>query len=166
MDPETLNFIAQIFEDHGNTDAGVELIIQRFHNNQELTNWCIRTKAKDVLLAAQRNARKAIETDPSQAQMNAPRTFSRALQESANHRYGRFFYWPLPDGTPLRHATKEQLEAAIRLYKRNAKGNARKMRFVERINERVGRGQRVEDVLTEQEIREISNQTENEQSVL
>jgi hypothetical protein len=66
----------------------------------------------------------------------------------------------------LRHATKEQLEAAIRLYKRNAKGNARKMRFVERINERVGRGQRVEDVLTEQEIREISNQTENEQSVL
>ena len=158
----TLHKLAgEVFAAHHFSDASIEVLEKLIFKDNTALKLAVRDAAETALrhrmsLMRSRIIREAATPDRGVG----PRIFSREEQEAVGRRgerYTGFMDWPMMNGLRLADETKEHLITAAARFQKNADGNARNAAFLRAVAERLRDGQRVGDVLTERQLRNMMN---------
>lgn len=138
-----------IFGSHGYTDIAINMVIDEIDSDPEMRLEAVRTAAMDAVMVAQREFRSQIING------GTPKTYSREMQRRLQQSVVGFFSWPMMNGSRLADATKELLETDAARYQANAEGNARNASFLRAVAAKVGEGQKVKDVFSEEQLTKL-----------
>jgi hypothetical protein len=167
---ESLNntALAVYLKHDGCIETAKEEIKQLIRANEILLDQAVEQAANASIHKAKTQARRQIEgRKPAEEgettkEDRMPRTFPRRLRESVVYECGKYFSWPLMDGTPLRAATREHLLEDASRYRGNAHGNLKSALFSEYVAAKVPEGRTVGDVptLTEKHLAKLMQKAE------
>jgi len=135
------------YEQYGYTPMAVEEMVVVILANAMTVRAAVEMAAKEALREVQREARCVIARD-----CGSPRTYSRRFRDSIVVACGKFYNWPLPDGTRLSVATRTQVMKSAVGYRQREIGNARQAAFLEAVAAGMQDGQMVADAWTEAQL--------------
>lgn len=156
---EQLRAVARgAYEKHGMGEEALKEVEEYIRKNEDLFNDAIRLAAKEVLGAAQHMARQRIVAPAA----FVPKKYSKEFQQSVQYACGKFFNWPLMDGTKLGEARKEHLLRDAARFQINAQANAKNARFLEMIAAKLPEDKTVREVFSEEQLRVFMNKARRE----
>lgn len=136
------NLAIKIYEQHGNSEAAIELLIEEFRKHPVILGEILRFAAKDALEDAQGYSRQIIEKENPQI----PRQYKQEYQQSIRSVLGGYLNWPLAGGMLLQDATQTDLYKQMDRYCKLVGGNLCNALFCHLVATRIQPGQRVGDV--------------------
>ncbi len=148
----------------GSNDETKAQLILEIKGDADILEAAIRLAA-DTAMASARHAARAIIIAATPA-AQAPKVFSPEFAASVEISCGRFYSWPLTDGTLLADATKDKLVRDATLYRRQAAGCARNGRFLELVAARLREGQQVREAYTEEQLARTMRRAERDEAVV
>ncbi len=140
----------KLVEEKGFSEECVSVLTDLITSDQDLVSKAVRELAISSLSDARHAARSRIARE--QTKGDKPKIFSPSFQESVSFSCGKYFNWPMMDGSFLSMADKTHLLLDAMKYRKNARGNFRNARFLELVAEKIRPGQKVEEVLTERQL--------------
>jgi hypothetical protein len=150
--------VVALAENDNNTDAAEEYLIELFQSDPDLLRALVRGAVKSAVTTnvggVIRDQRKAII---------ARQEYSKERADAAGARIAHNFVrvvkslldFPLSKGTLLKDATNVEVLASADRYEKQSSTMAHRARWLRALAERVPNGQRVGDVLTESNVKEI-----------
>ena len=143
----------RIYVEHGSTPTAQEMLQALIRGDETMLDHAIRMAAETALSAARHAARSVIVAATPAA--SAPKVFSREFSESVQIAVGRYYNFPLMDGTLLADATKDKLLRDSSRYAAQAAGCVRNARFLQLIADGLTDGRTVREVFTEERLGEL-----------
>lgn len=142
--------VQQALDEAGSVMDAAERLEQWAHKDRALYDfltapWLARA-AYDAVRKVSQDTRKGIWTAPNyepSAGGDRVRAHARTLLD-----------FPLPDGTPLREATRAKLVQAVSFYREQSEDMAHKARWLDRVAQRTGR-KKVGNALTLSELEQL-----------
>ncbi len=141
----------ELFSQRGMNEESVRLLGESIRADPDLILDATTQAANYALLESQRTLRAGIAND------GVVKRYSKELQNMIQTKCAGFLDWPMMNGVRLADATKEHLITDAARFQRNADGNARNAAFLRAVADRLRDGQRVGDVLTERQLRNMMN---------
>jgi len=149
--------VGEIYEVSGSTDDAVGAVVERVLDEADevLTDALLREGARNLLGNLRYKTRLVIQ---GKQKSPAPKTFTAEYQEEVVSRLGKYFDWPMMDGTRLKDATREHVVKDAERYASIARGCDKNSRFLFGVAERMRPGQVAGRVVTQEEMAEIMRQ--------
>lgn len=144
----------RIYVEHGSSSLAAQDRLQALIRSDEtMLDHAICMAAEQAMSVARHAVRAVIVAATPAA--SAPKVFSREFSESVQIAVGRFYNFPLMDGTLLADATREKLVRDSGRYAAQAVGCIRSAKFLQLIADGLTGELTVREVFTEERLAEL-----------
>lgn len=141
----------------------MKAVVARFKEDDCLVERALFIAAAHCASQSRVNLRDAIEgkEPPVQGKGSGPKKFDSKLLNRVKVSLGKYYSWPLRDGTPLGEATREILEKNFDLFFKNADTQLSHAIFIKSVHAHLKTPtQKIKNVLSEKQMDKLAKEAE------